>query len=195
MKNQTTCGFRGAFKKHARKIVLLTILAMMPMMTSCYGHFPLTRAIYRANGSVGSSIDGDRTQRKILQSAVFWVFVIIPVYAIGGIGDALIFNLIEFWTGNTTTIGYHQEHNGVAVAFEAQPDGRHAVLTISRKGNVLARENFIKLSDSLYEVRHADGTLAGTVVRDAQGGFLLNNDQGRTISTIPAGALRAPHAI
>ncbi|MCL5270428.1 MAG: DUF3332 domain-containing protein [bacterium] len=110
-----------ALKKMVRNrlfALLLLALSVVPL-SGCYGHFPLTRAIYQANGSVGGEIQGDSTQKKIAQSAVMWVFVIIPVYGIGAIGDALVFNVVEFWTGETVQIG--QAQPGATLAQQPAP--------------------------------------------------------------------------
>jgi hypothetical protein len=79
---------------------LLLLMVSLTLTGGCFGRFPLTRAIYNANASVGGDVGSDRTQAKLAQTAVMWVFVIIPVYSVGMIGDALVFNAIEFWTGN-----------------------------------------------------------------------------------------------
>lgn len=59
--------------------------------TGCYGSFALTKKIHTWNGSLGN---------KWLNTIVFWVLVIVPVYELVALGDAIIFNLIEFWTGS-----------------------------------------------------------------------------------------------
>jgi len=51
----------------------------------------LTRTIYRINGSVGD---------KWVNSICTWFFIILPVYAVCGLVDFFLFNVIQFWTGS-----------------------------------------------------------------------------------------------
>jgi hypothetical protein len=105
-----------------RRTFCLGLLAMAPLaLSGCFGGFPMTKAVYHGNRNVYSSVEGDRTQRKLAQSVVMWVFI--PVYAGAAVGDMVVFNLIEFWTGSRTDVSYNHEENGTNVA-SATPNGR-----------------------------------------------------------------------
>ena len=165
----------------ARKLITLVLLiAACPFMLSCYGHFPLTRAVYRANGSVPNDV---------LKSVVMWVFIIIPVYSVAMLADAVIFNLIEFWTGTKIRISSATDEQGNRFVLDPSEDGREALLSISQDGDVVARVRFVKVSETLCEVRSADGDLAGTAVRTPGGDIELTDAQGRVVATIPASQL------
>jgi hypothetical protein len=69
---------------------LVVVLCVGMLTTSCYGPFNLTRKLHHWNGT----IDG-----KWGNEGVFLLVAIIPVYGICMLGDALIFNSIEFWGG------------------------------------------------------------------------------------------------
>lgn len=69
----------------------LVLSVTMIMQTGCYGSFGLTNKVYEFNGSVGD---------KFINTIVFWVFVIVPVYEVTFFLDGVLFNLIEFWSGN-----------------------------------------------------------------------------------------------
>ncbi len=60
------------------------------VVSGCFGSFPLTNIIYDWNGGFGS---------KWVRWLIFLGLIIIPVYEIALIVDALILNTIEFWTG------------------------------------------------------------------------------------------------
>ncbi|MBI2884655.1 MAG: DUF3332 family protein [Candidatus Omnitrophica bacterium] len=66
-------------------------MAAALLVSGCYGPFQLTKRLHSWNGSVG-----DKWENEI----VFLIMVIIPVYDIAVLGDALVFNTIEFWTGD-----------------------------------------------------------------------------------------------
>ena len=67
---------------------MIVVLAVV-ITTSCYGPFRLTTKIHGWNSEVSDD--------KIVNELVFLALCIIPVYEICVLGDALIFNSIEFW--------------------------------------------------------------------------------------------------
>lgn len=75
-------------KKFIAAILLSTLLLSS---TGCYGSFSLTKKMYNWNGSFGD---------KFVESAVMWVFLIVPVYEVCGFIDLVALNTIEFWTGS-----------------------------------------------------------------------------------------------
>ncbi len=77
-------------KKIKKTLFVLFAAIVLTTQPGCFGSFELTQSIYQVNKSVGN---------KVVQEVVFLAFCIIPVYEIGVIGDALIFNTIEFWSG------------------------------------------------------------------------------------------------
>lgn len=64
--------------------------------SGCYGKFALTKKLYDWNGTLGN---------KFLVWIVFFLFIIIPVYGVTTFVDGIVFNLIEFWTGNNPLSG------------------------------------------------------------------------------------------
>lgn len=57
----------------------------------CYGPFRLTQNLHSWNKDVGG---------KWTREGVFLLMTIVPVYPFATLGDALIFNSIEFWGGS-----------------------------------------------------------------------------------------------
>jgi hypothetical protein len=82
----------GRLVRNRTLVVLITLVAIMPLVFSvgCYGPFPLTKTIYDWNGSIESDLG---------ENLVFWAFLIIPVYGVAMGADAIVFNTVEFWTG------------------------------------------------------------------------------------------------
>lgn len=66
------------------------LLATSLFVSGCYGPFNLTRQLHTWNGQLGD---------KYVNELVFLGLAILPVYAGAVIGDAVLFNSIEFWTG------------------------------------------------------------------------------------------------
>jgi hypothetical protein len=76
---------------------LVTLLLFVVAASGCYGGFQLTKALYKFNGEV--KLGEDPKANRVAQSAVMILLVIIPVYQLAALADAVIINSIEFWTG------------------------------------------------------------------------------------------------
>jgi hypothetical protein len=169
-------------RRRSRPIALGLLIALAPMAGGCYGRFPLTKAIYRFNGDV--------SKNKVIQSVIFWIFIILPVYELARLGDALILNLIEFWSGESLDVSSTTEQDGTTLALTPSENGREAVLRLSRGGELVAEQRFIRQADGSVEVRDARGRLSGRVV--PEGDLLrLTDAAGMTIRTIAPAAMAA----
>ena len=67
------------------------VLALILGVSGCYGPFNLTRRLHAWNGHAGS---------KWEQEFLFLLLVWAPVYGFTSLADAVLFNSLEFWTGN-----------------------------------------------------------------------------------------------
>ena len=76
----------------ARLVVLALVLCLLPVATGCFGGFSAWHKVHEFNTNVSDN--------KWIQELVFLVCSWLPVYGIAGFVDMLIFNSIEFWTGN-----------------------------------------------------------------------------------------------
>jgi hypothetical protein len=149
-------------------------------LTGCYGSFNLTGLVYDWNGSFSS---------KWVRWLVFLGLVILPVYGVLLVVDALILNTIEFWTGENPVTKATLEDGStvVAEATEApdltrirhEKDG-HTVVTLYLRR---ASENELVLLDSKRRVlRVARRSPEGVELLDARGRrvALLDPEQCRT---------------
>ncbi len=167
------------------------LVALAPLMLSCYGRFPMTHAVYHMNNSIGRDIGESRTGDKLAKSVAFWVLVIIPVYEVAMVGDAIILNLVEFWTGDSVDIGSAQESDGVRVALQPTADRREAVLTVSHDDALITEQHVIKISSTAFEIRDVSGKLTGKVFKTSAGDIQLADAQGQIIRTLKALDLEA----
>jgi hypothetical protein len=103
--------------RFGKGIAMVLVAAVGALSAGCFGKFQLTRKLYDINQSI---------DEKYIRSAATWIFVI--PYAVTGLLDFVVFNVIEFWTGE----------NPVAEAkvtkVYAQGNGK-MVLTLSRDGS------------------------------------------------------------
>jgi hypothetical protein len=149
--------FIARAKASTRALVLgLALLTF----AGCYGPFNLTRKLHRWNGEVGE---------KWANEGVFLVCIIFPVYFFATLGDAIIFNSIEFWGGENPISAASADE--VEKAFEN--GDQRVVLRRSDAGGVR------RMSIKIYE----QGALAGEYI--LEGGLerptLLKNGQGEVI--------------
>ena len=72
------------------KKFLLALLVLGALLTGCTGPFVLTKNLHKWQTS---------PEDKWLDEVVFLGCISLPVYGLATLGDALIFNSIEFWGG------------------------------------------------------------------------------------------------
>jgi hypothetical protein len=175
MKKESGTGAMSPLRNRRGWVAVALLVVMLPLVfggQGCFGAFPLTN--------------------KIIKSVTFWVLVIVPIYEVGMLADAIIFNLVEFWTGDQLlSVGPTVDSNGNLVSLTPASDGREAVLTVSRGGKVLAQESFVKVSDSTFEVRDAQGNLDGKVLKAPDGTISLTDRNGTVLRTLPADVFAA----
>lgn len=151
-------------------------VALAGSSSGCFGSFAATRALYDFNE--GASGDG------IVRSLVMVALLIIPAYELFALGDILIFNTLEFWTGdNPIAMG---ERGGDAVAkLETAVDERGA-LTLKQGGveYVLA-----PIGDGRYVVRRGEREL-GLLELGEDGALMLFDVNGQPMRVIDANEVR-----
>lgn len=165
--------------RKAMSLVLLAALAV-PVLAGCYGPFPLTNTVYRANGSIGNDV---------VRQVVFWVFVILPVYNVSMLADALVLNVIDFWIGETVGISAISDESGNTLVVEPDSRGQRAVLSVRRQDGQTVRLRLERVSDEVCEVRDADGRLLGRALRTPGGGLRLTDAERRAVVTLSADQL------
>lgn len=137
-----------------KKAPLALSLAVVIGVSGCYGGFNLTRKLHSWNGSVGG---------KWVNEGVFLGLNILPVYGFAMLGDAIVFNSVEFWTGKNPILAKNVK--------SVQQGDLQAVMSYTPGDHRLRVDSFEK------------GKLASTVVfeqgkegmeaRDAKGGVIM----------------------
>lgn len=120
-----------------RKLTLTAVMALSILCTSCLGSFSAWNGLKDWNETASDN--------KFVNNAIFWGLNIIPVYPLFYAGDVIIFNLIEFWSGDNP-IAMNEgeidrqviEKDGVRYAMEATKNQmKITVLSGEREGNEL----------------------------------------------------------
>jgi hypothetical protein len=169
-----------------RLVFSFTLLAIVPLALGCYGRFPLTKAVYRLNGD----ISGD----KWIRSIVFWIFLIIPVYELANLADAIVLNLIEFWTGESIDVSQGTDAAGNRVALVPSADGNEATLTVSSPdGTALHEGRFVRADESSWTILDGNGEAQGSVVYTADGSIEIRDTDNHVLRAIPAALVQLAH--
>jgi Domain of unknown function (DUF3332) len=161
--------------RFGKGIALALVAAVGALSAGCFGKFQLTRKLYDINQSI---------DEKYVRSAATWLFVI--PYAVTGLLDFIIFNVIEFWTGENPVV------SAPVTKMFAQGNGR-TVLTLSRDGSatvaVIERYEGEKLvstlrvrDDGLGKVAAVE-TVEGEKVREVSAVAASNGSVDVTVAT------------
>lgn len=107
----------------SKKIKGITLILLISIFTitstvNCFGKFALTRKVYTFSETLG----GEGFLGKTLRTVLAYVYFIAPVYIVL-FSDALVFNLIEYWTDNNI-IGFNEfDKDGIYVKnFQKESD-------------------------------------------------------------------------
>ena len=141
-----------------RVAALALVVAFGAVSSGCFGSFKLTRTLYDVNRSVDD---------KYLRSLVTWLFVI--PYGFTAILDLLVFNVVEFWSGENPVTSapvtkVYAEGGGKAVLTLAK-DGDATVATIERYEGE-ARVSTLRIMDDGNGRVASVETVAGRKVRE-----------------------------
>ena len=163
----------GWFHRSRKAITCALVLALAPFMVGCYGPFLLTKAVHKANATVPVGI---------FRQIVFWVFL--PGYGIAILGDLIVMNLIDFWTGVPSAFAMATDEQGNTIALNPSADGREAVLTVAQPDGSVQKIRFVRLPDGVSEAYDASGDLLGRAACTSAGGLELSDARGRLVASL-----------
>ncbi len=114
-------------KRTVRFVSVMMLFVMLTVgVAGCFGNFAATRKVYTFNENFGD---------KWMNQIMFYVLSWIPVYGIASFADVVLFNTIEFWTGNNPmAMGENEE-----VIKYATHDGKDL--------KIIIRQNEVMLED------------------------------------------------
>jgi hypothetical protein len=165
-----------------RGIAVVALIGFLGTTTACYGPFNLTKSLHKWNGQIKGT--GQVTD-KWMHELIFLGLVILPVYEFAALGDALIFNSIEFWTGNNPIKVGSEGDDGrtrvaqvgdttIAVAFAR--DGNSASVSYSREGQIV-KTGTITATDEGYQLTDEKGHQLYAAELAIHGGVNLVNEK------------------
>ena len=147
-----------------KKVLMALLLVCIVLGTGCTGPFKLTKGVHEWQTGF---------ENKWVDEAAFLGCIILPVYGLATLYDAIIFNTIEFWTGDNPMNTVKLEKDGKSVEMSMNEDGSVRVsdgqqtLILERtdmgvtakdaSGNVMYRS--VKDENNLISVYDASGKL------------------------------------
>ena len=168
----------------------VVLLAASLLVSGCYGPFNLTRRLYNWNGQAGST--------KWEKEFVFILLAWLPVYGLTTLGDAVIFNSMEFWTGKNPVdppMGKKSElpqtkrlargDQEVLLTYASTPAGAQLLIDQFRRGQGIG-EFRIEQRNGRTAGYDADGRLLFTAATRAEGGIVIHDGSGQQVASYSA---------
>ncbi len=163
-----------------RNFFIALFFSFTMLFSSCLGSFGAFNGLKDWNMGV--------TNSKIVNNLIFWGLNIIPVYSLFFFADSVIFNVIEFWTGNNPVAMNEGETetqivnvNGKEVKMTATKNHfKIEVLSGEDKGKVV--ELVYTPEDSTWNAKDGDKLIKLATLED---GFLMVHTPNKTIKLDP----------
>ena len=169
--------------------MLAGLLAAAVLASGCYGPFNLTRRLYQWNGQVG-----DKWEKEL----VFLLLVALPVYQLTTFGDAVVFNSMEFWTGNNPvdprvkkrraipqTKRLARGDQEVLLTYASTPAGADLLIEQFRRGQGVGSFR-VEQRNGLTAGYDADGRLLFTAATRTGGGIVIHDGSGQQVASYSA---------
>lgn len=103
------------------KSVAVVLLAAS-LLSGCMGKFALTGKIYAWNKKA--------SPERWVNEGIFVAFLIVPVYNLALLADGIIFNSIQWWTGQNPIVQAGEQQRVIAA------DGSEALMTLRADGAI-----------------------------------------------------------
>lgn len=126
-------------KNKLTSLFVALALLFSTTLTSCLGSFAAFNGLKDWNQRI--------TDSKFVNNLIFWALNIVPVYGLFLTGDAIIFNLIEFWTGSNPIAMKAGEIQQQNIAF----DGKDYKMTATKNKMTVSNESGEIISELFYD--------------------------------------------
>lgn len=167
--------------------VVAVVVAAGVLISGCYGPFNLTRRLYNWNGQVGTG----KWEKEFMFILLAWV----PVYGLSILGDAVIFNSMEFWTGNNPvdppmkkksalpqTKRLARGNQEVLLTYASTPAGAELLIEQFRRGEGVGGFR-VERRNGLTAGYDDDGCLLFTAATGVGGGIVIHDGRGQQVAS------------
>ncbi|MBI3321311.1 MAG: DUF3332 family protein [Candidatus Omnitrophica bacterium] len=172
--------------KRGHRSIRGVAVVMGVLLSGCYGPFNLTRRLYQWNRQVGTPWE---------REFMFLLLAATPVYGLTVLGDAVVFNAMEFWTGKnpvdspvtlrsdlprTTRIARGNEE--ALLTYVPTPEGQRLLVQPFRDGKPLGALR-IERRDGLTVGADAEGRVVLTAHTLPDGSILIRDGYGTRVAS------------
>lgn len=152
-------------------------LFLIALLAGCTGTFQLTRKVYDFQTS---------SKDQWVDEVIFLAFVIVPVYGASTLIDAVVFNSIEFWTGeNPMTASTRGPQNAIARndrdTLGMKYDPRSQNIEVASPADP-SKTFILSKTDNGVTAGSKDGEVLFTSVRDASGGITIYDGDNEKVA-------------
>ena len=172
---------------HRMQRVGIGLVALGLVASGCYGPFNLTRRLYQWNGQVGT-----KWEREFVFILLAWA----PVYGLAVLGDGIVFNSMEFWTGNNPvdppdgkrrsampqTKRFSRGASEAVLTYAEALDGQHLLVQQFQDRHPAAALR-IEQRDGITVGSDADGHVLFSAQSLPDGSVVIHDKDGRAVAT------------
>jgi hypothetical protein len=155
-----------------RGLVLGVVTLGLFGSSACFGSFQATKKVYAFNKGVGD---------KWVVEVVFLAMNIVPVYSIAAFADAVVFNSIEFWTGENpmSSVSLSEQQDGTSIRQTRTVSGDTRMMTLEeiKAGQVVSTTTIShKTGTDLVslETKFADGRVESRTITQTEAGPVVS---------------------
>ena len=159
------------------------------LVSGCFGPFNLTRRLYQWNAQ-----SADKWEREFF----FLLLAFAPVYSLTIAGDAIVFNSMEFWTGNNPVDPPHARIDSpsqtkrivrgeaeAVLTYTPTPAGAELLIEYLNQGNLVANFSFFSREGRTVAL-DSDGRILLTAESLPDGGIIIRDRNGHEMETYSA---------
>lgn len=149
--------------------IIVSVLAVAFLAAGCTGSFNLTKKVYNFHHS-----QTDKWADELL----FLVVALTPVYGIATLADAIVFNSIEFWTGDNpvgmVSVPVQKGKDAAILSYNAKTDQVH-VASNGNRGLIFERSN------SAVTAKNEGGEVLYSSVQNGNGDVAIYDSKGKLV--------------
>ena len=177
--------------RHSHRVGAV-LVALGLLASGCYGPFNLTRRLYNWNGQAGTT----KWEREFVFILLAWL----PVYGLTALGDAVVFNSMEFWTGKNPvdppayrkgalpvpqTKRLARGNQEVLLTYTSTPSGANLLIEQFRQGQGVGSLR-VERRDGRTAGYDDEGRLLFTATPLAEGGVVVQDASGQQVASYSA---------
>jgi len=169
-----------------RRSISAGLLAAAMLAGGCLGPFNLTKRLYQWNTQVGTKWESE---------FMFLLLVLVPAYGLATVGDAVIFNSMEFWTGSNPvdppqasaprTKRLARGETEAVLTYVPLSDGAELFIDRFQRGRPAGGLR-LRREAGVSSARDRDGRLLATAATLADGSVLVRDAGGKQMASYSA---------